>query len=250
VIFAAVTGVLNTGLLVCGGFDDAAYDYQSACYSLTGGSWKKEPSMLEGRSNAASSIWPGQGLLVTGGSNWGPRLSSTEYLSTSSGQWTSGPALPVEMSDHCQVTVGPDVIITGGRNSYVNLAGAYKLSTDGSWTTLPSLTTARSSHACVVHQGYLVVIGGHETTATRTVEKIKLTSLTKWEAGPGLDTYLYHGQAIVYQDTIFVVNKDDGKVVKLNTEGDNWEAVTDLGRNIGQRPVFPAPIVTPGAIGC
>jgi len=79
---------------------------------------------------------------------------------------------------------------------------------------------------------------------------MKLTSLTKWEAGPALDTDtdFSYGQAIVYQDTIFLVYAD-GKVMKLNTE-DKWEEVTDLGRDIGLRPVFPAPIVTPGAIGC
>jgi len=79
------------------------------------------------------------------------------------------------------------------------------------------------------------------------VEKMKLTSLTKWEAGPALDTGFSNGQAIVYQDTIFLVYTE-GKVVKLNTE-DKWEEIADLGRSIG-RPVFPAPIVKPGAIGC
>merc|ERR1739838_1207060 len=154
------------------------------------------------------------------------------------------------MVGHCQVTAGSDVIVTGGWNhrSWTHLVDAYKLSTDGRWTTLPSMTTARQLHACVVHQDYLVVIGGSGAAAAgRTVEKIKLTSLTKWEAGPGLDTDFTYGQAIVYQDTIFLVYKD-GKVVRLNTEGDKWEAVADLGRNIGTRPVFPAPIVTPGAI--
>merc|ERR1739838_750485 len=132
---------------------------------------------------------------------------------------------------HCQVTVGPDVIIAGGwGNGY--LASAYKLSTDDRWTTLPSMTTARFGHACVVHQDYLVVIGGFG--AATTVEKIKLSSLTEWEAGPGLDTDFNGGQAIVYQDTIFLVYKE-GKVVKLNTEGDKWEAVADLGY-IGRRP--------------
>ena len=90
-----------------------------------------------------------------------------------------------------------------------------------------------------------------DTTSDTTVEKMKLTSLTKWEAGPELKPYpydlFYESQAIVYQDTIFLVYRD-GKVVKLNTE-DKWEEVTDLG-HIGSKPVFPAPVVTPGAIGC
>merc|ERR1712106_265041 len=105
-----------------------------------------------------SSIWPGRGLLVTGGSRGGfdnrnGRVSSTEYLSAS-GQWTPGPALPVAMDGHCQVTAGSDVIITGGQHVWFSLlASAYKISTDGSsWTPLPSMTTDRRGHACVVHQ--------------------------------------------------------------------------------------------------
>ena len=94
---------------------------QSACYSLTGGGWKEEAGMLEKRESAASSIWPGHGLLVTGGYNLnrneqiGESLSSTEYLS-SSRQWTPGPALPDLMLGHCQVTAGSDVIIAGNIN--------------------------------------------------------------------------------------------------------------------------------------
>merc|ERR1712129_323757 len=76
---------------------------------------------FEKRSSAASSIWPGHGLRVTGGINGKDfrissreYLSSTEYLSDSTDQWTPGPVLPVGIYDHCQVTAGPDVIITGG----------------------------------------------------------------------------------------------------------------------------------------
>merc|ERR1712106_557495 len=107
-VISAVTAVLNNRLLVCGGSSSA---YQSACYSLTGSSWTQEPGMLKKRRDAASSIWPGHGLLVTGGyTGHDFELSSTEYLSTSSGQWTPGPVLPLGMYSHCQVTAGPDVI--------------------------------------------------------------------------------------------------------------------------------------------
>merc|ERR1712106_43173 len=260
----AVTAVLNNVLHVCGGYADDGY--QSACSSLTGGRWTVEPSMLEKRWQAASSIWPGHGLLVTGGSSklgrvtlfgfggsYAKQLSSTEYLSES-GQWTPGPVLPVVMEGHCQVTADSDVIVTGGLGNGRIKASAYKLSTDRTgWTTLPSMTAPRQGHACVVYEGYLYAIGGASNkwgAAGTTVEKMELNTLTAWEAGPGLDTRFDGGQAIVYQVTIFLVYRD-GKVMKLNTDGtDKWEEVADLGRTIGGRPVFPAPIVTPGAIGC
>jgi len=242
-VSSAVTAVLNNRLLVCGGYD--AGKELSACYSLTGSSWTQDAAMLEKRMGAASSIWPGLGLLVTGGASGGVTLSSTEYLSAS-GQWTPGPVLPEAMVWHCQVTAGPDVIITGGTGNSGYLASAYKLSTDGSsWIQLPSTAFVRNGHGCVVHQDYLYVIGGRHPV--RSVEKMKLTSLTKWEAGPELDASFEYGQAIVYQDTLFLVY-DEGKVVKLNTE-DKWEEIADLGYD-GYRAVFPAPIVTPGAIGC
>ena len=102
----------------------------------------------------------------------------------------------------------------------------------------------KSGHACVVHKRFLYAIGGR-IKGTR-VDRMKLSNNT-WETGPRLDTLFYYGQAIVYQDTLFLVYRE-GKVVKLNTE-DKWEVVADL-VNIGDRRVFPAPIVTPGAIGC
>ena len=104
------------------GYDDAD-DSQSACYSLTqstyrqtGGRWLPVRGMQEKRAYAASSYWPGHGLLVTGGRNGYVTLSSTEYLSTFYGERTPGPVLPEEIAGHCQVTVGPDVIITGNIN--------------------------------------------------------------------------------------------------------------------------------------
>jgi len=257
----AVTALIEERILICGGSARQAsgyYAYQSACYSLTDGSWTQETGMMEKREWAASSIWPGHGLLVTGGYNHNPgesgkKWSSTEYLSSSK-QWTPGPVLPVGMYGHCQVTAGSDVIIAGGRSDGGYLASAYKMSEDGrSWSQLPSMTRARYGHACAVHQGYIYVMGGRPAHAS--VERMKLTSLT-WETGPELDTALSFfigqstvGEAIVYQDTLFLVYKQTGRVVKLNTE-DKWEDVADLGGDIGNRPVFPAPIVTPATIGC
>ena len=71
--------------------------------------------MQEKRSVAAASMTT-DGLLVTGGnsgSKWTKRsrLASTEYFS--SGQWVSGPDLPLAVGGHCQVTVGSAVIVTG-----------------------------------------------------------------------------------------------------------------------------------------
>ena len=49
--------------------------------------------------------------MVTGGFDGSKWLSSTEIFS--GGQWTDGPALPVRMGEHCQVTSRDGVIVAG-----------------------------------------------------------------------------------------------------------------------------------------
>jgi hypothetical protein len=84
----------------------------SSCYSLAGGVWTRQPSIKEGRYHAAGTITE-KGFLITGGlgGGGGLLLSSTEYFS--SGVWKSGPALPVAIVGHCQITVGSAVYVIG-----------------------------------------------------------------------------------------------------------------------------------------
>ena len=60
-------------------------------------------------------------MLVTGGTNgddvW---LSTTEYFDGE--QWVAGPEMPVEMVNHCQVTVEETVIVTGNISYISNIS--------------------------------------------------------------------------------------------------------------------------------
>ena len=77
----------------------------SSCHTLEEEGWNIRPNMKYKRGYAAASIMD-EGWMVTGGG-----LSSTEIFT--GGQWTEGPALPVEMYEHCQVTSRDGVIVAG-----------------------------------------------------------------------------------------------------------------------------------------
>jgi len=84
---------------------------QSSCHTLEEEGWSSRPSMKYKRSSAAASMMD-EGWMVTGGWLYGSNyLSSTEIFS--GGQWTDGPALPVGMGEHCQVTSRDGVIVAG-----------------------------------------------------------------------------------------------------------------------------------------
>ena len=52
-----------------------------------------------------------KGFLLKGGEGRRSMLSSTEYFS--SGVWKPGPAMPVPIEEHCQLTVGSAVYVIG-----------------------------------------------------------------------------------------------------------------------------------------
>ena len=133
-------------------------------------------------------------------------------------------------------------IFIGGYNEG-NLASVYKLES-GVWTRLEDIKHSRRGPSCLRMGGEIFVIGG--SGAEKTVEVLNISSQT-WREGPSLPASHSLGQAIVYDSVLYVLYKD-GTVVKL-TEGGEWENVARVG-NIGYRPVYPAPLVTPGMLGC
>ena len=134
----------------------------------------------------------------------------------------------------------------GGYNEG-NLASVYKLES-GVRTRLEDIKHSRRGPSCLRMGGEIFVIGG--SGAEKTVEVLNISSQT-WREGPPLPADHYSGQAIVYHSVLYVLNwdviKGDGTVVKL-TEGGEWENVADM--VIGRRQVYPAPLVTPGTVGC
>ena len=140
------------------------------------------------------------------------------------------------------------MICIGGYTYGDYLGSVYKLES-GVWTRLEDIKHSRRGPSCLRMGGEIFVIGG--SGAEKTVEVLNISSQT-WREGPPLPADHYSGQAIVYHSVLYVLNwdvfKGDGTVVKL-TEGGEWENVASLGY-IGHRPVYPAPVVTAGILGC
>ena len=92
--------------------------------------------------------------------------------------------------------------------------------------------------------GQLFVIGGKG--AETSVEIMDISSET-WRVGPFLPADHSWGQAVVHDSVLYVLNQD-GKVMKMN-DGGQWKLVTSIG-SLGSRPVYPAPVVAAGMLGC
>ena len=113
------------------------------------------------------------------------------------------------------------------------------------WTKLLDMNQSRRRSSCVRMGGEIFVIGGDG--AVKSFEVLNISSQT-WRLGPSLPADHYASQAVVYRSVLYVLNYD-GTVVKL-TEGGEWENVAAMRRHIGDRHVHPAPLVTPGMLGC
>ena len=68
--------------------------------------------MKDSRNRAAASVTKEGSFMVTGGlDDRGVAISSTEIMKNEN--WQQGPALPLRMSDHCQVTSKSGVVVAG-----------------------------------------------------------------------------------------------------------------------------------------
>ena len=126
------------------------------------------------------------------------------------------------------------------------LTSVYKLSEESSaWQPAPSMEHGRYSHSCAVHDNYIYVLGG--MNAKTSAERLDLSTMI-WEKVSDLPEEFEGGQALSFHSTLYLVNRWTGLVVKL-TKDNQWEMITTLGF-IGDRTVYPAPLVTPQILGC
>jgi len=242
-----VAAVIDGYLTACGGMREGDQRRFSECFTLYNGKWVSgiTPNMLRKREDGAAS-WTKKGLFVTGGYSSSDYWHAyTEYL-TEEGVWVYGPELPDSMGGHCQLTVGADVYILGGYNNSMALPSVYKLSENSAtWSPVANMEHGRYKHSCALHDDYIYVLGG--MNAKTSVERLDLSTMT-WEKVPDLPEEFEGGQALSFQSNLYLVNRWTGLVVKL-TKNNQWEKINTLGF-IGDRTVYPAPVVTPHILGC
>jgi len=238
----AVAGLHLGSLIICGG-RDASNTWQSSCHTLTAAGWEQSDSLPGPAQYAAVSQGPG-GLLVTGGiTGYSGRTNRTQTYSGAG--WTLGPALPVNVSGHCQVNTEEGVVVVGGQSEdfMMGYSARVFLLQAGRWTELPSMSTPREGHACVLYNHELWAIGG----ATSSVEILNLGTKT-WRAGPAVPESMYLNQAVVYENQLYAID-EDGPVYRLSEY--NWLKVADIQLwALKERPLFPAPIVNRQSLKC
>ena len=119
--------------------------------------------------------------------------------------------------------VGVVIWIFIGGKSYGKLGSVYKLES-GVWTKLPDIEHPRWGHSCAQMGGEIFAIGGMGSSTS--VEVLNVFS-QMWREGPSLPADHYRDQAIVFDSVLYVLEEDDGTVVKLNLD-EEWENVASI----------------------
>jgi hypothetical protein len=177
----------NNALLICG-FDD--------CFSIGINSnphgIKKTATLTQPRYFASSVVLNSTTLWLTGGLLGSGYTKSTEFVQLTG--TTPGPDLPLEVLDHCLVSLNDTtVILIGGQlQSGIYSKATWFYNTDHkTWTDGPSLILGRSSHSCALfkspqhgHTDTVIVTGGYNGTALASTELLNLDS-SYWQSGKG-----------------------------------------------------------------
>ena len=204
------------------------------------------------------------GWLVTGG--WIPgRQTDTATLYAGGDRWQEYLSLPVNISHHCQVTVGTKVYTVGGNSD--NGRGSSTMDsvyvTDVSqknqgWTRLPfRLAKRRAKHSCAALDGKIYVIGGYTMFKYFTsVEVFDTNYPAAWTGGPEFPTPLSEPQAFVYRDTLYVIGghgpnyAHNTNVYSLARSGKEWTIVQGVHVDHPAHDIHPAPLIQQDTLHC
>ena len=131
-------------------------------------SWEAIAPMSVVRAGVAASVLNGK-LYAAGGSS----LSGVEVFDPSTGNWSTGPALPSEVRSGIAITIGAKTYLIGGinaSNQKINQVLCFDPSTN-QWSAKANMQTARSGHKLVWFENRIWAIGGGvDGNALRKVE--------------------------------------------------------------------------------
>ena len=86
-------------LVVCGGYDRGECLSKVEAYDVASNTWDKWPSMLNKRGRFDVTTFEDKLIYAVGGSNGHSDISSVEFFDQDTSKWTTGPSLPVPLSN-------------------------------------------------------------------------------------------------------------------------------------------------------
>jgi hypothetical protein len=200
-VYSAIGGLgFKENPVICGGRQN--YDWSDWCYTLENNEWVSSVSMNSVRYDAAATQLKDGKLLVTGGEDWTfSDINSAEMLTEEGWESNNIPSLPVNISNHCMVTVNSTTLLVIGGNQNVLDSGKTYFFTFGeeSWTEGPELKIKRFHHSCgkikrdeMSQEMSIIVVGGSALSSVEILDE----GSNEWQTGPELPFDIYDSQMI------------------------------------------------------
>ena len=225
-VYGATGGLIEDTVIICGGWVsirgmDSDGSYVDECYGLTSEKAKLVIHMSVGRTDAASIVINDNILWVTGGSDYGGSLASTEYVTVIGTM--PGPDLPMTLGLHSHAMVAINrtcsMVIGGYSLDYFvdpSLASAFFYDhNEGEWINGPSLVQVRYRHAAgivtdeVTDEDLVAVTGGYVMGFEGPIlDSTEILQDGEWVQGKISNTICYLLESVWYQNTITTIQRN------------------------------------------
>ena len=173
----------NNELLVAGGSTFASKG-SKICYVYKRNSWFLLSKLNDFRLYSSMITMP-NGVYIFGGTKHpSPKevtpenasLRTSEFLPNSSGEWQSGPKIPLHgLHGASGVAISNDEILLSGGRDFSNRILVFKISTNSWYTT--NLIYGRWTHASIVYKDNVIICGGWSETHKTVFGSTEILSL-------------------------------------------------------------------------
>ncbi|HET9673163.1 MAG TPA: kelch repeat-containing protein [Gaiellaceae bacterium] len=191
------------------------------------GAWRKEPSLLAGRS-AHAVVSTGDAIYALGGS--GARGAVLDVERFDGRRWTVVTRLPQGLNAPAAVVLGGKIYVIGGFDGTSNVptdrVDVYDLASRA-WGRAAPLPAPRGGHAAVALDGKIHVLGGGNEVSTLADHSVYDPATNRWSRLASLRRSKGSPAAVVFGGRIYSVggrsgNLDYGDVDIYDAGGDRW----------------------------